>query len=333
MKPLKDKKKLKIFLIAFVLSLPFWWGINSLAKNLEDFWFLQEITKNPEILAAQLNQQILEAKIKDLRLEKLRTERLENLEIAAKAVISIEIDGQGRERILFEKNSKEPLPIASLTKLMTALVIFDLDETYNFSLLVPITEKAVEQENSSKYADFKIGEELSVETLLYIMLIESSNDAAFALAELIGEKPFVELMSFYAKDLELKNTQFVNPTGLDPDDPQEPQNLSTSRDLVKLSKYIFKNYPQIFEITTNKSYEVLNPDGSVHHFIPENTNELLGEIPGIIGGKTGWSPTAGGCLLLILKNPQKDSYFINVILGAGDRFAEMRKLIEAIGNY
>jgi len=330
MKPLKDKKKLKILLIAFVLSLPFWWGMNVLARNLEDIWFWQEITKNPEILTAQLNQQILEAKIKDLRLEKLRTERLENLEIAAKAVISVEIDGQDRERILFEKNSKEPLPIASLTKLMTALVIFDLDETYNFSQLVPITKEAVEQENSSKYGDLKIKESLSVENLLYIMLIESSNDAAFALAELIGEKPFVELMNLYAKDLELKNTQFVNPTGLDPDDPYDPLNFSTNRDLVRLSKHILKKYPQIFEITTNKSYEVLNPDGSVHHFIPENTNELLGETPGIIGGKTGWSPTAGGCLLLILENPQKDSYFINIILGAGDRFAEMRKLIDAI---
>lgn len=330
---MKDNKKLKIFLISLILSLPFWWGINSLEKNLGDFWFLRKITKSSQIFAAQINQQILEKEIKEAESEKLQSERLENLEIKARAVISVKIDVQGNEKILFEKNSQQLLPIASLSKLMTALVIFDLDETYNFSQLITITKEAVEQEGNSKYGDLKAGESLSVENLLYIMLIESSNDAAFALAE---PKEFVGLMNIYAKKLGLKNTYFVNPTGLDPDDLRNSPNYSTIEDLVKLTKYIMGNYPQIFEITTNRSYEVLMPNGLTHHFISENTNKLLGEFANwrtkIIGGKTGWSLSASGCLLLVTKNPKNDSYFINIILGAKDRFGEMKKLINALNG-
>jgi len=312
------------------LSLPFWWGINILAKDVEDFWFQQKIVKNPEILTAAISQKILERKIKELELEKLREERLENLEIEARAAISVEVDSQGKERILFEKDSQKPLAVASLTKLMTALIVFDLDETYSSSQTITITREAVEQEGSSKYGDLKVGENLSVEALFYTMLIESSNDAAFALSQLIGQEGFVDLMNLYAKNLGLEKTYFVNPTGLEPDNLQEPKNISAARDIVKLTKYILKNYPQIFEITANQSYEVLKPDGSLHHFIPENTNKLLGEIPEIIGGKTGWGIEAGGCLLLVLDDPNTSKYYINIVLGAKDRFAEMRKLIDVL---
>jgi len=324
------KKKSKILLISLVLSLPFWWGINILAENLEDFWFQQKIVKNPEILTAAINQKILEKKTKRLELEKLQEERLKNLEIEARAAISVEVSNNDKGKILFEKNSQKPLAIASLTKLMTALVIFDLNETYSSPQIITITKEAVEQEGSSKYGDLEVGENLSVEALLYTMLIESSNDAAFALSQLIGQEGFVDLMNFYAKNLGLEKTYFVNPTGLEPDDPQEPKNVSTARDLVELTKYIFKNYPQVFEITANQSYEVLKPDGSLHHFIPENTNKLLREIPEIIGGKTGWGIEASGCLLLVLDNPNSNKYYINIVLGAKNRFAEMQKLINAL---
>ncbi len=251
--------------------------------------------------------------IKKAEIERLQIEKLKNLEIDAKAVISVKVDSQGNEKILFEKNSEEPLPIASLTKLMTALVVFDLNETYYPSQLITITKEAVLQEGSSKYSDLRIGEELSVEELLHIMLIESSNDAAFALSQPLGQEGFEGVMDLYARNLGLLNTQFANPTGLESDNPEAPKNFSTAKDLSKLAKYILKNYPQIFEITNKRSYEVLKPDGSVHHFIPQNTNELLGEIPEIIGGKTGWSPEAGGCLLLVLKNSRDNNYYINVI--------------------
>lgn len=319
--------KPKIFLISFLLSLPFWWGMNVLGENLEYFFYWHKIAKNPQILAAQINQQIFIEKIKRSK----PSLEFEDLEIRAKAAISVEIDEKGRERILFEKNPKESLPIASLTKLMTAFVVFDLKETYDLSQEIRIGKEAINQEGSSKYGDLREGGYLSVESLVYIMLIESSNDAAFALAEPIGQEGFVGIMNLYAKDLGLEDTQFINPTGLEPNSPKEPANLSTAEDLAELAKYILEKYPQIFEITSYQSYKVLNPNGSLHHFIPTNTNELLLEIPEIVGGKTGWSPEAGGCLLLVLESP-RNGYFINVILGSDDRFGEMRKLIEEVNK-
>ncbi len=312
----------KILLISIVFSLPFWWGMNVLAESLQDSWFEQELNRSLRISNRQT---------KELKIEKELQQRFKDLEIDAKAAILVKINENGDEKILFEKNSQEPLAIASLTKLMTALVVFDLDEVYDESQPVKITKEAVEQEGQSKYGELEIGESLSVKNLLYIALIESSNDAAFALAEPIGKQGFVELMNLYSKKIELENTYFVNPTGLEPNNSEELKNVSTARDMVKLTKYILVNYPQIFEITTNQSYEVLNLDNTFHHFIPQNTNELLREIPGIIGGKTGWGIEAGGCLLLVLDNPEEEgSYFVSIVLGAEDRFAEMRKFINAL---
>lgn len=323
-----------VLIISFVISLPFWWGINVLTDNLEDFWYSQEIIKRPEILTASANQMILEMELRKTREQKLRKEYFGNLEIEAEAAISVQLNNKGEENTLFEKNSQKPLFIASLTKLMTALVVFDLKETYSPAQLIKITKEAVSQEGSSKYGDLRAGESLLAKDLLYKMLIESSNDAAFALTEPIGKEGFVDLMNLYAKNLGLENTQFVNPTGLESNTSEQPNNISTVRDLVKLARYIMKNYPQIFEITTYQSYEFLKPGGSLHHFIPQNINELLYESADwrtkIIGGKTGWEISAGGCLLLIVENPREEVYFINVVLGAKDRFAEMRKLIDIL---
>ena len=304
------------------MSLPFWWGMNVLAESLQDSWFEEELYRSLRVSRRQT---------KELKLERELQQRFRALEINAKAAILVKVNENGNEKILFEKDSQKPLAIASLTKLMTALVVFDFDEVYTESQPVKITKEAVEQEGQSKYGELKIGESLSVKNLLHIALIESSNDAAFALTEPIGKQGFVELMNLYSKKIELENTYFVNPTGLEPDKPEEPKNVSTVRDIVKLTKYILINYPQIFEITTNQSYQVLNLDNTFHHFIPQNTNELLREIPEIIGGKTGWGIEAGGCLLLVLDNPEEEgSYFISIVLGAKDRFAETRKLINAL---
>ena len=314
--------KSKVLLISLVLSLPFWWGINVLAENLQDSWFEEELNRSLRISSRQT---------KELKLEKELQRRLKALEINAKAAILVKVDENGNQKILFEKDSEKLLAIASLTKLMTALVVFDLDEVYTESQPVEITKEAVEQEGQSKYGELKIGESLSVKNLLHIALIESSNDAAFALTKPIGKQGFVELMNLYSKKIGLEGTYFINPTGLEVGEFGELKNTSTARDIVKLTKYILENYPQIFEITKNQSYEVLNLDNTFHHFIPKNTNELLREIPEIIGGKTGWGIEAGGCLLLVLDNPEEEgSYFVSIVLGAKDRFAEMRKLINVL---
>lgn len=318
--------KFRIFLLSFILSLPFWWGMNALGEGLEDFLYWQELAKTPQIFTAQANQLIFE---KERPVQRVRGE---DLKIRTKAAISVEIDSKGNERILFEKNSQMPLPIASLTKLMTALVVFDLDETYDLSQVIRISEQAASQEGESKYGKLLAGEYFSVETLLNVMLIESNNDAAYAISELISQEGFVGLMNLYARDLGLESTRFANSTGLDPDNLWQPKNISTTQDLVKLTKHILKKHHQIFEITNSYYYDVLRPNGTFHHLIPENTNKLLIEVPEIVGGKTGWSLAADGCLLLILEKPRGNGYFVNVVLGAKDRFAEMREIIEQVNK-
>ena len=117
-------RNLKFFLIVFVLSLPFWWGVNVLGEKLENFFYWREISQNTQIFTAQI---ILEEKLN--KLKPIRHRNVEDLEIRATSVISVFLDNKGKEKILFEKESGKILPIASLTKLMTALVVL---ENYDF---------------------------------------------------------------------------------------------------------------------------------------------------------------------------------------------------------
>jgi len=233
-------------------------------------------------------------------------------DINANAVISVEVDflNLNTERVIFEKNADLKLPIASLTKLMTALISF---ENYNLSDIIVISDAADLQPPMK--TDFKLGDAFSVQEFINVMLIESSNKAALALSEKIGTENFIFLMNKKAKELGLKNTFFTDPTGI------SSKNVSTVKELIILVKYILNNYPEIAQISTIKNYELDN-FGKI-----TNTNQLLVEIPNIILSKTGFTNYANGCLLLILNNLENNKYLINIILGADDRFLEMRRLI------
>jgi len=297
--------RLKIFLISFLVSLPFWWGINIFQENLENYFYAQ---------ISQPFQQIVEIKIPP-------KSQKPNLEIQVKAAISVLVDSQGGEgeEVLFKKNSNERLAIASLTKLMTANIVL---ENYDLSREIKISEEAVLQEGEA--GKLTAGKIFSVEYLLYPLLMESSNDAAYVLTndyDGMTEEKFVELMNLKAKDLGLEDTYFVNSTGLDPEQPGHSINYSTAEDLVKLTKYLLKK-PLIWEILATPKFSLYGPELI-------NTNGLLGEIPNIVGGKTGFTDQAGGCMLLVSKN-KGENFLVNVILGAPSssaRIEEMEKLI------
>ncbi len=311
--------KKKIVLVAFIISLPLWWGVNFLENYLEGVFFDLELAKTPELF---VNNSVEERQLAELKLDNQISRSLKELDINALAALSVKIDKDGNEKVLFDQNSEQELAIASLTKLMTALVVLD---SYDYFQLIPIDEESIDQEGAA--GDLKMGEKLSVNNLVHMALIESSNDAAFALTKPLGQREFVALMNDYSKNIGLNNTFFNNPTGLEPD------NYSTAKDLVKLTAYILEKKPEIFDITANTSYKILKPNGNLHHFIAESTNKLLKEVPGIIGGKTGWSPAAGGCLLLVLDDPNSSSYYINIVLGTDDRFEEMKKIIDIIQSF
>ncbi len=310
-------RNFKFFLVTLVLSLPFWWGINVLEERLENFFYWQELSQNAQIFTAQIG---LEERLNELK--PIRHGNVKDLELKATSAISVFLDNKGKEKILFEKESGKILPIASLTKLMTANVVL---ENYGLSKEIKISEKAVEQpEDLGKLAAERI---FPVKYLLYPLLMESSNDAAFSLANdydgMTIEK-FVALMNSTAQKLNLNDTFFVNPSGLDPEEnkPKTKINYSTTSNLAKLTKELLKK-PLIWEILSTPKYDSYGPKLI-------NTNELLGEIPGIVGGKTGYTYAAGGCIILVTIAPKDAGFLVNIILGAdgqNGRFGEMEKLV------
>jgi len=234
----------------------------------------------------------------------------EILPINARAALSLRSDLYNVDEIIFEKDKELIFPIASLTKLMTAVVVLD---KYNLSDIITVGEVADLQ--SPMMQDVKLGDSMPVESFLELMLVRSSNKAAYSLAEQIEEQNFVSAMNKKAKAIGLKKTFFVDPSGL------SDQNVSSAEDLVKLSKYILRNYPRIAKISSQKKVNIPGL-GEV-----ENTDELLSEIPGIVFSKTGFTLAADGCLLLVTRDSGSANYLINIVLGAGDRFSEMKKLI------
>jgi D-alanyl-D-alanine carboxypeptidase (penicillin-binding protein 5/6) len=313
---ISKKTKLKLFLFAFILSLPFWLGVNFFEKSLKNVFYWQEISQNPKIFAAQIS---LEEKLKEMK--PIRNKEVEDLEAKASSAISVLFKDSGEERILFEKDIDLKLPIASLTKLMTAKVVL---EHYDLSKEIKISKEAVAQEED--FGKLEAGWEIPVKYLLYSLLMESSNDAAFALAndyEGMTREKFINLMNLGAQKLNLQNTHFFNVTGLDTEESGTEMNYSTAADLAKFTQELLKD-PLIWEILSTPEFDLYGPE-------LVNTNELLGEVPGIIGGKTGYTEMAKGCFLLALEAPRGHGYLVNVILGAGNgsyRFLEMEKLID-----
>jgi len=235
--------------------------------------------------------------------------------------------GKKKNHVLFEINASKPLPIASLSKLLTAYVVL---KNYSLEQKVSITQEIVNTEENK--GQFRVGEQFTIEELLYSMLVESSNDAASALASIVGEKEFVKLINSEVDRIGLNYTHFVDPIGLDPDFPNQTYNYSTANDLALLTKYILEEskkdakIAKLVEIIGTPEHSVVLANGIFHHRAI-TTNKLLDEFPDIIGAKTVQTPMAGQCFLVIMQKPKGDGYIINVILGSQSRFQEMKNII------
>ncbi len=199
---------------------------------------------------------------------------------AVSAQSAILIDGQ-TGRVLYEKQADKQSLIASTTKIMTALVIC---EHTNVLDRVRITQEAVGIEGSSMY--LKAGEILTVQDLLYGLMLHSGNDAAIALAIYCGGtvEGFAELMNDKAQRLGLHNTHFVNPNGLD-----SPGHYSTARDMAVLAGYAMQN-PIFAKTVSTKTITIGNRS-------LRNHNKLLWLLDGADGVKTGFTKAAGRILV------------------------------------
>lgn len=215
---------------------------------------------------------------------------------------------------LFEKNPNLKHLPASTTKMMTALVTLE-----NCLPQDVITTTYVEKDGTQM--GLVTGDKVTVENLLWGLLLNSGNDAAHTLAQNCAQSydGFISEMNTKAKDLDMKNTHFVNPTGFD-----NNYQYSTALDLAKLARVIVAN-PLIAKIVATKSTVVTDITGNRTYFL-ENVNKLLGVVEGVEGVKTG--QTEGALEIVVTKTTRENNTIIISILGSQDRFAETKNLID-----
>lgn len=250
--------------------------------------------------------------------------------IGAKAFILEDFDSG---RIIADKDSNKPVEPASITKLMSAYAVFKELHSGNITLsdMVTISEKAWRTPGSRMFVE--VGKQVSVEDLIQGMIVQSGNDATVALAEYIAgsEDSFAALMNRHAEALGLKDTHFVNSTGL-----PDPQHYMTARDIALLAAAIIREFPEYYKWYSQKKF-------TFNDITQYNRNKLLWRDDSVDGMKTGHTDSAGYCLVTSAK---KDNMrLISVVLGTdsekaradasqallnyGFRFYETHKLYDA----
>ena len=229
---------------------------------------------------------------------------------SSQSILLVDVDSSV---VMYEKNADQPLPPASTTKLMTALVAIE-----KIPLNTMLTVGNVTQDG--RVMGLIPGERLSLESLLYGVLVHSANDAAEAVAYAYpgGYEAFIADMNTKAKELHMKNTIFKNPTGL-----HHPEHVMSARDLLTLSMVAIKN-PTISKIASTRTITVSDETYTYFHDLV-NVNELLGVYPGIAGLKTGYTPESGESLVTLYRQP--NIRILSVLLGSGDRFGETITLL------
>lgn len=233
--------------------------------------------------------------------------------ITAQGVYAYDLDSR---EVLYEKDADRLLLPASTTKIVTALVALD-----NYDLGEVINTGQFGASGSSMGLTWN--EQIVVRELMYGLLIHSGNDAAEVLAASHsgGREAFIDEMNEKAKALGAYNTHFVNPSGLD-----EAGQITTARDLAKIAEAAMGVF-EFAKIVGTEKYTARDVTGATLHYLT-NRNELLGEVPGVMGVKTGWTEGARENLVTLVERDGKRVMI--VLLGSQDRFGETKELIEWI---
>ncbi|HLG75626.1 MAG TPA: serine hydrolase [Ktedonobacteraceae bacterium] len=241
-------------------------------------------------------------------------------------------------RLLASTNAQKRLPMASTTKIMTAVVTL---ETANLDQMVTIHQDALDEvtKNQGSSAHLVLGDQIRLRDLLYALLLPSGDDAAIAIADAVSGSSagFVQTMNKYAGRLHLKNTHYINPDGLtyyvgadgkpDPNGKPQPGHYTTAADLAQLTRYALQN-PLFAQIVQLQTYDL--PVSPTHHrYTWTTTDDLLTKYPGAIGVKTGFTVEAGYCL--VFAGTTSTHRLIGVLLGDGtdtnQRFVDATALL------
>ncbi len=223
-------------------------------------------------------------------------------------------------KVLAEKNADYKIEPASITKMMTAYVVYKEMEADRLSMddMVDISEKAWRMGGSRMYLE--VNTKVSVHDLLKGLIIQSGNDASVALAEHIAgtEEAFVQLMNQYAANLGMNNTHFVNCTGW-----PDKQHLTTARDIAMLAVAIISEFPEHYSWYAEKEY-------TYNNIKQYNRNKLLWRDATVDGIKTGHTESAGYCL--VTSAIRSDMRIISVVLGTDSKKARA-SVSQALLNY
>lgn len=250
-----------------------------------------------------------------------------SLGIETTADAALVVDGS-TDAILYAKNNYRVQPVASITKLLTALVA--LDSNIDLGQVVTITEQD-KREGNIVY--LLTGEQVTVRDLLFLSLGASSNEATAALARASGIQNFASAMNGYAYQLGMTDSTFVDSTGL------EPGNISSAADLIKLGRAAFANQLIAQAITTSEyRFTVTNTGRQV---VAYSTDQLLGSFLDrgqyrILGGKTGYLDEAGYCLLVAVQQENGPTLYVTLLGSASqaDRWQEAKGLVDwVLRNY
>ena len=262
----------------------------------------------PETISEEIKPQITEPAI------------LQNVHVQAKAVY---VQDLNTGKVLYAKNENEKLPLASLTKIMTALVA---KRNADGNQLIKISDADLATEGEYYLSSQEI---FKLKDLIDITMTGSVNDTATAISGVLNnEEAFIKEMNNTAKQIGLTNSSFQNPTGLDVDTTTASAKGS-AKDIATLLQYVMFHYPDIFEATTVKNVTIRSTDGLAHSI--KNTNEITADLPGLIGSKTGYTDLAGGNLALVIDRGLNEPVAI-VILGSPNSETRFDDALEIMQN-
>lgn len=258
-----------------------------------------------------------------------------DLKLWSGASVSIDADSG---TILHYENGRKRTQIASLTKMMTAVLV--VEKVKNLNEEVVITREALNVPGTvvgcptsvlCNANRMYVGEKLTVLDLLKAMLLNSANDAATALAIHVSGsmEKFVEEMNARAREIGLIDTSFCTPSGLEIDDKPDDC-YSSAYDIARIGAFSLR-YGLIWEIMQLKEAKIYSTDGRYMHQL-KNTDLLLGDIPNCLGGKTGFTPLAGKSLLMGSTDATGKHKIISVLLNDENRWEDMRVLVNWIAN-
>ena len=251
-----------------------------------------------------------------------------NLEVEAKSALLMDV---ATGTILFEQNCHEPLAPASVTKVMTMLLIMEAIDSGKISWGDSVTTSEAAAAKGGSQVFLKVGESMTVEDMVKSIAVSSANDCACAMAEHLAgsEAAFVDAMNARAKELGMNDTHFVNCTGLD--DAEDAANHRTSaHDIALMSRELLKNHPDITKFTTIWMDSIRNGE-----FGLSNTNKMVRFYSGCTGLKTGFTRGAGYCLSASAE--REGLQLIAVVMGCETtqkRFAACKSMLDyGFANY